>query len=364
MKALTLHAPGDLRFEEVGEPRLAEATDAIVQVELGALCGSDLHVFHGRERGLDPGTVLGHEFLGEVLEVGAGVERFRRGDRVVSPFSTSCGACPPCRAGLTARCERGQLFGWVEGGRGLQGAQAERVRVPLADSTLVEVPAGMDLEPALLCGDVLSTGLFCAESAEVGPGRVAAVVGCGPVGLMAIVSARELGASRVLAVDSVPERLALAARFGAEPVDRGAEDPLERILDETAGRGADCALEAVGTPASMELAFSVLRPGGTLAAVGVHTAEHLPFSPAAAYDRNLTLRTGRCPARSLMERALAIVSAGSAPIADIVSHRLPLEEGPRAYELFDRRLEGCTKVLFAPRPTARGSGSPRSAGPR
>ncbi|HJP00487.1 MAG TPA: alcohol dehydrogenase family protein [Planctomycetota bacterium] len=348
MKALTLHAPGDLRFEEVAEPRLLHGTDALVRVQLGALCGSDMHVYHGREPGLDPGTVMGHEFLGEVLEVGQDVQRFQAGALVVSPFSTSCGACPPCRSGLTARCERGELFGWVRDGRGLQGAQAEIVRVPLAETTLVTVPEGAPLEQVLLCGDVLSTGFFCAEAADVGPGSVAAVVGCGPVGLMAVVGALELGAARVFAVDSVPERLALAERLGAWPVDRSREVPLERLRAETDGRGVDCALEAVGTPAAMDLAFSILRPGGTLCAAGVHTEPRMAFSPAAAYDRNLTFRTGRCSARHMMERTLAIVARGEVPLGELVSHRLPLEQGPHAYELFDRRLEGCTKVLFLP----------------
>jgi threonine dehydrogenase-like Zn-dependent dehydrogenase len=348
VKALTLHAPGEVRFEEVAEPGPCEPGDALVRVEQSALCGSDLHVYHGREQGLDPKTTLGHEFLGEVIAVGSAVERHEPGDLVVSPFSTSCGACPPCAGGLTARCERGQLFGWVQNGHGLQGAQAELVRVPLADTTLVAVPAGLPHEQVLLCGDILSTGLFCAEAGDVGKGSVAAVIGCGPVGLMAIVGARELQAARVFAVDSVPERLALARRFGAETIDRAEEEPRQRLLEETGGRGVDCALEAVGTPAALELAFSLLRPGGTLSAAGVHTAPRIAFSPTAAYDRNLTFRTGRCPARRLMERALSIVARGEVPLGDVVSHRLALEEGPRAYELFDRRLEGCTKVLFLP----------------
>src|ERR1044071_2788141 len=220
MRAITYHAPHDLRVERVPDPVLLAPTDALVQVRLSAICGSDLHVWHGRETGLDPGTVMGHEFLGEVVEKGA-ASSLRVGDIVVSPFTTSCGACFYCTGGLTARCVHGQLFGWVEHGAGLDGAQAELVRVPLADTTLVPVPPGLAPEAALLLGDVLSTGHHCAVMAGAGPGTVCAVVGAGPVGLMAVLAARELGAERIFAIDAVPERLALAAPFGAAPLQIG-----------------------------------------------------------------------------------------------------------------------------------------------
>jgi threonine dehydrogenase-like Zn-dependent dehydrogenase len=192
MRAITYHAPHDLRVERVPDPVLLAPTDALVQVRLAAICGSDLHVWHGRETGLDPGTVMGHEFLGEVVEKGA-ASSLRVGDIVVSPFTTSCGACFYCTGGLTARCVHGQLFGWVEHGAGLHGAQAELVRVPLADTTLVPLPPGLAPEAGLLLGDVLATGHHCAVMAGAGPGTVCAVVGAGPVGLMAVLAARELG---------------------------------------------------------------------------------------------------------------------------------------------------------------------------
>lgn len=346
VKALTLHAPRDIRCETVPDPRLERPTDAIVRVELGAVCGSDLHVYHGREAGLDPGTVMGHEFLGEVVEVGPEVRGLRPGAPVVSPFTTSCGSCFYCARGLTCRCPAGELFGWVADGAGLQGAQAEYVRVPLADSTLVAVPPDVSREAALFAGDVLSTGFFCAESAGFGEGAVVAVLGCGPVGFMAVLAARELGAGRVVAVDSVPERLRLVEALGARGVDRSREDPLEALREETDGRGADAVLEVVGSPEATRLAFELVRPGGTISAAGVHTEAHLAFSPVEAYDKNLTYRAGRCPARSYMDRGLELARAGRYDLEAIVSHRLTLDEGRRAYEIFDQKLEGCTKVLL------------------
>jgi threonine dehydrogenase-like Zn-dependent dehydrogenase len=349
MKALVFAGVGAVEHADVPDPAIVDDTDAVVRVRCAAVCGSDLHVYRGRETGLDEGTVLGHEFAGEVVEVGRAVGRLRPGDLVVAPFTTSCGACFYCRSGLTSRCRRGQLFGWVERGQGLHGAQAEAVRVPLADTTLVRVPEGAALEEALFAGDVLATGWFGAESAGAAPGRSVAVVGCGPVGLMAVIAARELGAEPVFALDGVAERRALAARYGAEAIAAG--DPgaaVAAVRAATDGRGADAVVEAVGTPEATRLAFDLARPGGTIAAVGVHTERHLAIGPGEAYDKNLTYRAGRAPARAYMERLLPLVAARRHDLAAIVSHRLPLAQGARGYDLFDRRAEGCTKVLLLP----------------
>ncbi|HJS74288.1 MAG TPA: zinc-binding dehydrogenase, partial [Vicinamibacteria bacterium] len=267
-------------------------------------------------------------------------------DLVVAPFTTSCAACFYCRKGLTCRCTSGQLFGWVQDGRGLEGAQAEYVLVPLADSTLVKLPEGVDIEAALFLGDILATGFFCADMAEAGPGGVYAVLGCGPVGLFALLGARERGAERVFAVDVVPERLELAKRFGASPIDARRSDPREIVRDATEGRGADAVLEVVGSPEATRLAFDLVRPGGIVSAVGVHTEAHFAFSPVEAYDKNLTYRAGRCPARAYIEKLLPLVLQGKYDLASIVSHRLPLAEAARGYQLFERKLEGCTKVLL------------------
>lgn len=347
MKALIFEGVGRVGHASVPDPGIREPGDVIVRVEAAAICGSDLHVYRGLETGLDEGTVMGHEFAGEVVAVGTGVARVRPGDRVVSPFTTSCGLCFYCRAGLTARCVEGRPFGWVEKGKGLQGAQAELVRVPLADTTLVRIPEGTPAETAVFAGDVLATGWFGAESAGAGPGQVVAVVGCGPVGLMAVIAARELGAERVFALDALPERLALAERWGAAPVDvRG--DAVAAIREVTGGRGADGVIEAVGSPQSTRLAFDLVRPGGTIAAVGVHTETHLAFAPGEAYDKNLTYRAGRAPVRSYMEMLLPLIQTGRYDLGAVISHRLSLAEGPRGYDLFDRKLEGCTKVMLGP----------------
>ena len=348
MRALTYHGVRDLRVETVSDPSLLAPTDAIVAVRLAAICGSDLHVWHGRETGLDAGTVMGHEFLGEVVELGREVSGLKRGDLVVSPFTTSCGACFYCRHGLPARCTRGQLFGWVERGAGLHGGQAELVRVPLADTTLFPVPPGLAPEAGLLLGDVLATGWHAAVMGGVSPGAVCAVVGCGPVGLMAVVAAHELGAERIFALDTVPERLALAARFGATPVDLRQQDPVAVLRDATEGRGADAVLEAVGSPEATTLAFDLARPGGTLAAVGVHHEAAFPFSPGAAYDKNLTYRIGRCPVRHYMERLLPVAQRREAELAALFTHQLPLDQSPEGYRIFDGKTEGCIKVALHP----------------
>lgn len=348
MKALVFEGVGRVGHAEVDDPSILEPGDVVVRVRAAAVCGSDLHVYRGLETGLDAGTVMGHELAGEVVAAGPGVTRFRPGDLVVSPFTTSCGACFYCRSGLTARCVAGQLFGWVQEGRGLHGVQAEYARVPLADTTLVRVPEGTPPEEALFAGDVLATGWFGAESAGAGPGRVVVVVGCGPVGLMAVIAARELGAERVFAVDALPDRLELARAYGAEPLNFEQGDPLAAVREATQGRGADGVVEAVGSPASTRLAFDLARPGGTLAAVGVHTERHLAFAPGEAYDKNLTYRAGRCPARHYMERLLPLIQSRKYDLGALISHRLPLSEGPRGYDLFDRRVPGCTKVMLLP----------------
>jgi threonine dehydrogenase-like Zn-dependent dehydrogenase len=346
MKALTFGGVRDVRYQQVDEPTLRAPGDAVVRVDLAAICGSDLHVYHGRETGLDAATVMGHEFIGHVAATGKAVTRFTEGDRVVAPFTTSCGSCFFCRSGLSARCPSGQLFGWVQQGVGLQGGQAEYVRVPLADSTLVSIDEDLSAEAALLLADVLPTGWHCSSRA-VTPGAVAVVLGCGPVGLAAVAAAIEQGAGRVLAVDSVPDRLALAERYGATPVLLGRDDIPAAVGDTTEGRGADAVLEAVGTSDAARLALDLVRPGGVVSIVGVHHEDRFPFSPLEAYDRNLTIHIGRCPARSLME-GLIPWAHRRPDLAAIVTHRRSLADGAEAYRLFDLKRDGCVKIALEP----------------
>lgn len=346
MRALTFHGKHDIRAESVPDPSLLTNTDAIVRVRSCAICGSDLHVYHEHEKGLDAGTAMGHEFMGEVVETGPEVRHLKKGDLVMAPFTTSCGQCFYCRIGLTCRCERGQLFGWVEKGLGLHGGQAEYVRTPLADQTLVRIPGGMSDELALLLGDILSTGYFCADQASIRPEETQVVVGCGPVGLMTIWAARKLGAERLFAIDSVPERLRLAAAWGAIPINFLEANPLEVIREHTQGRGADSAMEVVGNAGAGRLAFELLRPGGTLSTVGVCNDAQLAFSPPEAYGKNLTYKVGRCPARNYMEKLIPVAWGDEAQLVQVFTHRLPLEQGPEGYRMFANREQGCLKVIL------------------
>jgi threonine dehydrogenase-like Zn-dependent dehydrogenase len=348
VKAITFQGIQSLEFGDVPDPKIQDPDDVIVQVTAAGICGSDLHPYFGRETGIDPGTVMGHEFVGRVVERGSGVRTLKEGTRVVAPFTTSCGDCVYCRIGLTARCERGQLFGWVEEGYGLQGAQAERVRVPMAESTLVEVPTALDDAVALLAGDILSTALFGASLAGVSSGDLVVVVGCGPVGVLAVRAALERGARQVVAVDRVPSRLALATVFGARAVDLDSGDPLATVREFSGGRGADCAIEAAGTPEATRLAAGLLRPGGSIGAVAVHTEGSLALSPAELYDGNLRYAAGRCSARHYMPEALALAAADPHLFGALISHDLPLSKGVEAYRRFADREEGWTKVVLRP----------------
>jgi threonine dehydrogenase-like Zn-dependent dehydrogenase len=348
MKALTFSGKEKLLYESIPDPTIIEPTDVIVRVSVCAICGSDLHVYHEREKGIDHGTAMGHEFTGEIVEVGRAIVNFKAGEIVMSPFTTSCGKCFYCSIGLTCRCVQSQLFGWREKNSGLHGGQAEYVRVPLADSTLMKVPEGITQDEALLLGDIIPTGYFCALQAEVKPRSIYAVVGCGPVGLMAILGARALGAENIYAIDYEQTRLGFAQRLGATPVNAGRENPLEKLLEATQGRGADGVMEAVGNRNAVDLAFQILRPGGILSSVGVCTDDHLPFSPIQAYNKNIMYKVGRCPARHLMEKLVSVVQQKKYDYTSIITHRLSLSEGISGYDMFSNKKDSCLKVVMYP----------------
>ena len=348
MKAITFHGIEELAFENVPDPELCAESDAIVRVTATGVCGSDLHPYFGREIGLDVGTVMGHEPLGEVVEVGSAVRVHTVGAKVVAPFTTNCGDCFYCETGLTARCSSGQLFGWVEGGKGLHGGQAEYVRVPHADATLVAVPDGLDEAVALLSGDILSTAAFGADIAGVCDGHVTAVIGCGPVGLLAILTAFDRGASAVVAIDRVPSRLQSAKAFGAITVNFETTEPRLVVDEYTKGRGVDSVIEAAGNEGATRLAADLLRNGGRIGALGVHSEPYLAVSPAELYDRNLSYVAGRCPARHYMPESLGLALRRQKEIATMISHRLPLSEGVEAYRRFAAREAGWNKVVLFP----------------
>jgi threonine dehydrogenase-like Zn-dependent dehydrogenase len=348
MKALTFRGKETVSFETVPDPEILHPTDVIVKVKACAICGSDLHVYHEHEKGIDPGTAMGHEFAGEVVAIGKAVKSHRVGDVVMSPFTTSCRACYYCRIGLTARCIHSQLFGWMEKGVGLHGGQAEWVRVAQADGTLMKIPEGVSITEGLLLGDILSTGFYCAHQAGIQRGGTYVVVGCGPVGLMAILGAREYGADTIFAIDDLPERLAMAQQFGANPLNRKDEFLREKIKDATEGRGADAALEAVGSGAAVRLAVELVRPGGTVSSVGVCTDAHMAFSPVEAYNKNLTYKIGRCPARHMMQQLIPMVQQKKYDITAVFSHTMDLADGVQAYDLFANKKDRCLKVLLRP----------------
>jgi 2-desacetyl-2-hydroxyethyl bacteriochlorophyllide A dehydrogenase len=353
MKAVVFESIGRVALAERPEPRVQDARDALVRVTAAGICGSDLHIVDGRDEGIRFGTIMGHELVGTVEGVGSAVSGVARGDRVVSPFSTCCGRCFFCARGLTARCVEARCLGVVnEDGSGLEGAQAEYVRVPFADATLVKLPEtksnGSRLadEEALLLGDVLSTAWATAGRADFRAGDVVAVVGCGPVGLLAALSALRLGASAVVAVDGVAYRRALAESFGA----LGAAPGTARsLLDaRTAGRGADAVIEAVGSPGALDLAIALARSGATIAVAGYHTEATYPLRMPEAYTKNLSFRFGRASARAQIETLLPLVLDGSLDASRIVTHRLPLAEGVRGYEIFRNRDAGAVKVVLMP----------------
>lgn len=348
MKALTFNGIGSILYESIPDPQITFSTDVIVRVKRCAICGSDLHVFYGREQGIDHHTAMGHEFTGEVVEVGRDVKSIRKGDHVMSPFTTSCGHCFYCVRGLTCRCVNSQLFGWVEGGQGLQGGQSEYVRVPMADGTLLKIPDGVTADEALMMGDILSTGFYCAKQARVKPGETHVVIGCGPVGLMAVVGAAYYGSENVIAIDTVPERLEMAKSFGAITIDAKDGNVPEKIKDATEGRGADAVMEAVGSGSAGRLAYDLIRPGGIISVVGVCTEANLSFSPVDAYNKNITYTVGRCPARAMMDELTPFVQSKKIDFTSIITHRMKLEDGVKGYDIFSNKKDNCLKVVLEP----------------
>jgi threonine dehydrogenase-like Zn-dependent dehydrogenase len=347
MRGLTLDGVGLVSYRtDLPDPSVREAGDAVIAVRRAGLCGSDLHPYEGRET-VRFGVVPGHEVVGEVVATGAGVRRFRPGDRVLVPFTTSCGACGPCRSDLSSRCAVGGLFGYGPSDDdtvpALHGGQAELVRVPLADGTLVAVPAGMTDEQALLLADNFPTGWYAVERAGVEPGDPVAVVGLGAVGLCAVAAAFALGAGPVLAIDPVDGRRDRASALGAMTA---TPDHALAVAESMAGIGA--VVDAAGPPAAQALAFSLVRPGGTLSIIAVQTADRLAFTPVDAYDSNLTVRVGRAPVRSLLDRILPRVAAGlEVPAGAVITHpRVALEDGPALYRRFAAREPGLVKALF------------------
>jgi threonine dehydrogenase-like Zn-dependent dehydrogenase len=346
VRAVVYREAGRVEAAEVPDARIQDDRDALVRVTTSAICGSDLHFLHGKAP-LEPGETIGHEAVGVVERVGAGVASVAAGARVVAAFSIACGACWFCARGQSQLCEDARILGTGLFGGSLGGAQAELLRVPVADVNLLPIDDALEDDRAVFLGDVLSTGWHAAEIASIRPGETVAVIGAGPVGQLAAQAARRHDPGEVIVVDLDAERLALAEAAGAVVVNASEQHPHTAIAERTDGRGADVVIEAVGSLDAFERALDVVRRGGRVVVVGLYASEIAEAQLGVWWTRAIDLRfTGLCPVHGVWRSAMAELVAGRVDPRPLISHRLPLEEAARGYELFDSRR--ATKVLLIP----------------
>jgi 2-desacetyl-2-hydroxyethyl bacteriochlorophyllide A dehydrogenase len=344
VRAVTFQAPGEVRVDEKADPEIVAADDAVVQVEASGICGSDLHIYHGRVP-VEPGFTIGHEFVGTVLAAGADVERVAVGDRVLGCFHTACATCAACLRRDYHRCRQGRTFGHGSKLGDLQGAQAERLLVPRANLTLRRVPEGMSDEVALFAGDVMGTGYHAIAHAGMRSGDTVAVLGLGPVGLCAVQAAQAAGATRVFAIDSVETRLAMAERFGATPLHLHEDEPKRAVRAATEGLGVDVVVDAVGDPGPLAMAISLCRDAGTVSGIGAYAGlGEVPLG--LAWLKGLTLRLGLANVIAHVDRVLALMEAGKLDPSPLVTHHMPLDEAAEAYRVYDNRE--ALKIVLTP----------------
>ena len=398
MKAVVFHDIGDIRLDDVQEPAIRDPYDAIVQLTASAICGTDLHMVRGTMPGMVPGTILGHEGVGVVEEIGTGVRNLSPGDRVVIPSTIGCGNCSYCRSGYYAQCDKANpvgpwagtaFFGGPKTSGPFNGLQAQKARIPFANVGLVKLPEEVEDDQAILLSDILPTAYMAAENAEIKPGNTVAVFGCGPVGLFCIACAKLLDAGRILAVDTIESRLEMAQDQGAEVIDFNQDDPLEAIKELTGGIGVDRLIDAVGVDAnrphsgpaakgakqeakevqkvapktnprngnwepgdapSQVLTWSVeaVAKAGTLSIIGVYSEMMKSFPIGKAMEKNLTIKMGNCNHRRYIPNLIELVRNGTLLPSEILTQVEPLTSVIEAYKAFDKREPGWIKVKLEP----------------
>ncbi|GAA6619491.1 zinc-dependent alcohol dehydrogenase [Scytonema sp. NUACC26] len=389
MKAVCWQGANDVRVETVPDPKIINPRDAIVKITSTAICGSDLHLYDGFNPTMQKGDILGHEFMGEVVELGSAVKNVKKGDRVVVPFTISCGSCFFCQKDLWSLCDNSNpnawmaeklmghspsgLFGYSHLTGGYAGGQAEYARVPFADVGLFKIPDGLTDEQVLFLTDIFPTGYMAAENCDIEPGDTVAIWGCGPVGQFAIRSAYMLGAGRVIAIDRVPERLQMAASQGkAEVLNYEEVDVGEALKEMTGGRGPDSCMDAVGMEAHgmglegvydkvmqaarqetdranvLRQAILACRKGGHLSIPGVYTGFVDKIPMGAFMNKSLTMKTGQTHLHKYLRPLLDRIQNGEIDPSFIITHRLPLEQAPHAYEIFKHKKDNCIKVVLKP----------------
>ena len=401
MKAVVFHGVGDIRLDDVPEPTLQDPNDAVVRLTSSAICGTDLHMIRGTFTGMKEGTILGHEGVGIVEALGDDVRNLSVGDRVVIPSTVGCGYCSYCRAGYYAQCDNANpggkragttFFGGPEAAGGLDGMQAEKVRVPFANVGLVKLPDNVSDDQAIMISDIFPTGYFGADLAEIEDGDTVAVFGCGPVGIFAILSAKLLGAGRVIAVDRHPSRLDAAKAQGAEIVNFDKEDPVETIVRLTGGIGVDRVIDAVGVDAqhadhgpaapdaqeekqyesqleqiapeqntdgdnwvpgdapsqALEWAVASVAKAGTISIIGVYPPTMQTFPIGQAMNKNLTIKMGNCNHRKYIPKLVDMVASGVVDPAKVLTETEPMQDAISAYKVFDERQPGWLKVELEP----------------
>jgi threonine dehydrogenase-like Zn-dependent dehydrogenase len=389
MKAVCWCGTNRLEVEDVPDPKILNPRDAIIRITSTAVCGSDLHLYNGFIPTMMPGDILGHEFMGEVVEVGSGVKNLQPGDRVVNPFPIACGNCLHCQEGLFSLCENSnpnawmaeKLFGFSPSGifgyshmlGGYAGGQAQYARIPFADVGPIKVPAELTDEQVLFLSDIFPTGYMAAEQCGIKPGQIVAVWGCGPVGQFAIQSAYMLGAERVIAIDRFPDRLRMAwEKSRAETLNYSEVSVLDALLDLTGGRGPDACIDAVGLeghmhglagmydrmkqimmletdrPVALRQAILACRPGGTVSVPGVYGGflDKVPFG--AVMNKALTIKTGQTHVQRYLKPLLERIQRGDIDPSFVITHTLPLDQAPEAYRTFNNKQDECIKVVLKP----------------